>query len=381
MAQINIVHATALFPSGLLPDALVTVTNGKIENIEPYHGQMLDGEVIDATGRFLSPGWIDIQINGGFGSDFTDDPTAIWEVAGQLPRYGTTSFLPTIITSPPEKMQQATEVLRMGPPPGWIGAIPLGIHAEGPFLNPQKRGAHNPLYLQTPTVSMVEGWSRENGIWLVTLAPELPGIADVMDALTAGKVIISAGHSMATYNDAMSSFEKGIRCGTHLYNAMPPILHRDPGLTGALLTRPEIVVGLIADGIHCHPGMLQLAWRSKGPSGIALVTDAMGAMGMPPEKYEFTGLEITVDSSSARLGDGTLAGSILTMDQSLRNMIGWLQLKLEDVIPSVTSTPASLLGIPNKGHLVPGADADLVLLTDTGRVLKTWIGGQMVYSK
>jgi N-acetylglucosamine-6-phosphate deacetylase len=161
---------------------------------------------------------------------------------------------------------------------------------------------------------------------------------------------------------------------------MPPILHRDPGLTGALLTRPEIVVGLIADGIHCHPGMLQLAWRSKGSSGIALVTDAMGAMGMPPGKYEFTELEITVDSSSARLSDGTLAGSILTMDQALQNMISWLQLKLEDVIPSLTSTPASLVGVPQKGHLAPGADADLVLLTETGQVLKTRIGGQMVYS-
>jgi N-acetylglucosamine-6-phosphate deacetylase len=227
----------------------------------------------------------------------------------------------------------------------------------------------------------VEGWSRENGIWLVTLAPELPGSADVIKTLIAGEVIISAGHSMASYDEAMNSFEKGIRCGTHLYNAMPPLLHRDPGLAGALLTRPELVVGLIADGIHCHPGMLQLAWRSKGPSGIILVTDAMGAMGMPPGKYKFTGFEITVDPSSARLSDGTLAGSILTMDKSLQNMISWLQLKLEDVIPSLTSTPASLLGIPNKGNLVSGADADLVLLTETGQVLKTWIGGQMVYSR
>ena len=163
-------------------------------------------------------------------------------------------------------------------------------------------------------------------------------------------------------------------------HARPPILHRDPGLTGALLTQPEIGAGLIADGIHCHPGMLQLAWRSKGPSGIVLVTDAMGAMGMPPGKYEFTGFEITVDATSARLSDGTLPGSILTMEQSLQNMISWLQLKLEEVILSMTSTPASLLGVPNKGHLVPGADADLVLLTETGQVRKTWIGGQMEYS-
>ena len=381
MTNINIIHANALTPSDVIPDAFVCISNSKIIKVEEYNGQQLEGEVIDAPGLIVSPGWIDIQINGGFGSDFTDDPTSIWEVARGLPRYGTTSFLPTIITSPPGKLHLAMDVLRKGPPQGWIGADPLGIHAEGPFLNLQKKGAHNPEYLQAPSLKMVEGWSRENGIWLVTLAPELEGAAEIIEALTARNIIVSAGHSMATYDQALNAFEWGVRCVTHLFNAMPPLLHRDPGLTGAFLTQPKIVAGLIADGIHCHPSMLQLAWRSKGSAEIALVTDAMGAMGMSPGKYVFTGFEITVDQSSARLNDGTLAGSILTTDQSLRNMMNWLNRKLEDVIPSLTSTPARLMNVSNKGHLTPGADADLVLLTPSGEVMKTLTRGQVAFSR
>lgn len=380
MNSLTIVHASVFTQSGWLPDGLIRISNGKIDRVETFQGQPLDGEVINAAGLFVSPGWIDIQINGGFGMDFTDDPTTIWEVARQLPQYGTTSFLPTIITSPPETVNQAMEVLKKGPPLGWSGAEPLGIHAEGPFLNPQKKGAHNPQYLQKPALGIIEGWSRENGIWLVTLAPEMPGNAEVMDVLRAGNVVISAGHSMASYEEAVASFGRGVRCGTHLYNAMPSLLHREPGLTGALLTHPEIVVGLIADGIHCHPGMLQLAWRSKGSDGIALVTDAMGAMGMPPGKFRFAGFEITVDETSARLHDGTLAGSILTTDQSLRNMMNWLGLPLDDVLPSLTTTPARLLDIQHKGHLSPGMDADLVLLTETGQLIKTIVKGQVLYS-
>src|SRR6266498_1200125 len=308
MSYTSIIHAKAVTPTGVIPDALVCLENGKI---------------IDAFGLIASPGWIDIQINGGFGLDFTDNPSAIWEVARQLPRYGTTSILPTIITSPLETVRSAMDVLKQGHPQGWVGAHPLGLHIEGPFLNPQKKGAHNPQYFQAPAISKVEGWSRENGIWLVTLAPELEGATELIQTLTARQVRVSAGHSMANYEQATNAFEQGVSCVTHLFNAMPSLLHRDPGLSGASLTHPSVVAGLIADGIHCHPAMLQLAWQSKGAGGIALVTDAMGAMGMAPGKYLFGGFEITVDQVSARLTDGTLAGSILTTDQALQNIMKW----------------------------------------------------------
>lgn len=381
MTKTCIINASVLTPGGIVPEALISLQNGKIAQIEAFQGQPIAKDVIDAQGLIASPGWIDIQLNGGFGLDFTDNPQNIWEVARQLPRYGTTSFLPTIITSPLETAQKAMDTLKQGPPPGWVGANPLGLHLEGPFLNPQKKGAHNPKYLQTPDVAKVDGWSRENGVWLVTLAPELDGAAELIAAFTAQQVVVSAGHSMANYEQAARAFEQGIRCGTHLYNAMPSLLHRDPGLPGALLTHPKIVAGLIADGIHCHPAMLQLAWQSKGADGIALVTDAMGAMGMPPGKYLLGDFEVYVDEVSARLSDGTLAGSILTTDQALQNLLKWCPLTVTEVLPALTSTPARLLNIPSKGQLIPGADADIVLLTPSGEVVQTLIGGQVVFSR
>lgn len=381
MTDISIIHANAITPTGIISDALIHLASGKIKEIGQFKGQRLEGRVIDASGLLATPGWIDIQINGGFGMDFTDDPSAIWEVARHLPQYGTTSFLPTIITSPLETVRTAMSLLKKGPPAGWVGAQPLGLHTEGPFLNKQKKGAHNPNFLQAPEAGKVKDFSRENGIWLVTLAPELDGAAKLIADLCERGVIVSAGHSMANYEQAQKAFTTGVQCLTHLYNAMPSLLHRDPGLPGAFLTHASIIAGLIVDGIHCHPAMVKLAWQSRGADGIALVTDAMGAMGMPPGQYRFGGFDITVDEVSARLEDGTLAGSILTHDVALQNMLKWYGLKVEEVIPAMTSTPAKLLNLPNKGRLTPGADADLVLITPLGEVQHTLIAGQLVFTR
>lgn len=380
MTTTSLLHAQALTPDGIIPDASILLSNGKITRVEASSGETNPAEtVIDASGLIAAPGLIDIQLNGGFGLDFTDQPESIWEVARQLPRYGTTSFLPTIITSPLETIQRAMTVLRNGPPPGWQGATPLGLHLEGPFLNPQKKGAHNPRHLQTPELEKITGWSRQNGIWLVTLAPELEGAAAVITALSREDVIVSAGHSQATFEQTRTAFTQGVSCGTHLYNAMPALLHRDPGLPGALLTTPGISFGLIADGIHVHPAMLKLAWHAKGQDGLILVTDAMGAMGMPPGQYTIGDFTAQVDDVSARLPDGTLAGSILTTDASLQNMICWLGLSAAEVLPALTSAPARLLNLTNKGVLQPGADADLVLLTPQGHLVRTLVGGETLY--
>lgn len=381
MTHTTLIHAQALTPDQNIPDAFILLSDGKIIRVEPFSGQEIpEGTVIDASGLLVSPGWIDIQLNGGFGLDFTDNPETIWEVARQLPRFGTTSFLPTIITSPLEKIDRALEILHHGPPSGWTGASPLGLHIEGPFLNPQKKGAHNPKHLQMPDARKITHWSRENGIWLVTLAPELDGAPAAIQALTSRGVVVSAGHSTATFEQAQQAFAQGVTCGTHLYNAMPSLLHRDPGLPGALLTSPGVSFGIIADGIHCHPSMLKLAWNARSRDGLILVTDAMGAMGMPPGKYLIGDFEANVDAVSARLPDGTLAGSILTTDAALQNMMKWLHLPAAEIIPALTSTPARLFNLPHKGHLSPGYDADLVLITPEGKLVKTIIGGQVLFS-
>jgi N-acetylglucosamine-6-phosphate deacetylase len=337
-------------------------------------------QIIDATGLFLTPGLIDLQLNGGFGHDFTLDPTTIWSVAAQLPQYGLTGFLPTIISSPLAVGGQAMEVLAGGSPVDWSGSLPLGLHLEGPYFNPAKKGAHNPAYLRAPNVNDIEAWTTENGVRLVTLAPELPGALEMISALTERHIIVSAGHSLATLSEAEAGFEAGIRYGTHLFNAMPPLHHREPGLPGALLTDDRPMVGLVADGIHVHPRLIQLAWRSLGPARLNLVTDAMAALGMPPGRYQLGDFEVNVDADSARLADGTLAGSILTPDAALRNLMTFTGCTPVEALLTMTRNPARLLGIDrHKGHIAPGFDADLVLFSAAWHVSRTIIGGRIVY--
>ncbi|MEZ4767174.1 MAG: N-acetylglucosamine-6-phosphate deacetylase [Caldilineales bacterium] len=339
-----------------------------------------EAQVLDADGLLLVPGFIDLQFNGGFGCDFTADPTTIWQVASGLPRWGATAFLPTVITSPLERVAAAQQVIASRPA-GFRGAAPLGLHVEGPFLNPQKKGAHNPAYLRNPSLEAVTDWSPQTGVRLVTLAPELPGALPVVEALASRGVLVSAGHSTATFDQAVAAFDAGARYGTHLFNAMPTLLHREPGLPGALLTDPRPVVGLIADGIHTHPAIVSLVWRALGTERLNLVTDAMAALGMGPGTHLLGDFEVTVDATSARLADGTLAGSILSLDQALRNLIKFTGCSLSDALATVTTTPARALGLDHeRGQIAAGYVADLVLLSPDLEVRGTVVAGELVYT-
>lgn len=360
----------------VLIDGARIVAVGSEDAIFPPPG----AQVIDADGLLLVPGFIDLQFNGGFGRDFTADPTTIWQVAEGLPRWGVTAFLPTVITSPLERIALAQQVVSKEPA-GFRGATPLGLHVEGPFLNPQKKGAHNPAYLRPPSLGVVAGWSPETGVRLVTLAPELPGALPVIEALASRGVLVSAGHSTATWDEATAAFDAGARYGTHLFNAMPTLHHREPGLPGALLTDPRTVVGLIADGVHTHPAIVRLVWQALGPERLNLVTDAMAALGMGPGKHLLGDFEVTVDATSARLVDGTLAGSILSLDQALRNLIRFTGCTLVDALATVTTTPARALGLDHeRGQIAPGYIADLVLLSPELAVRGTVIHGELVYT-
>ena len=381
--MLQITHATIYTPDRVIERGSVTVDGGRIVEVGPAAGTPVPaGAVrIDAGGRVLAPGFIDLQLNGAFGHDFTADPSTIWAVAARLPKYGVTAFLPTVITSPLEQVEAAMAVVTGGRPRDFRGAVPLGVHAEGPFLNVKKKGAHNQQYLRPPAAPEVAGWSPASGMRLVTMAPELPGALDVIKALTARGVVVSTGHSMATYDEAVAGFDAGARYGTHLFNAMPSLGHRDPGLPGALLADDRMTVGFIADGVHTHRAIIALVWKMLGPRRMSLVTDAMAALGMPAGQHRLGDYDVVVDATSARLADGTLAGSILELDQALRNLIEITGCSLSEALETMTSTPARVLGLDHeRGRIAPGYAADLVLLSRDLRVDTTIAAGEIAYA-
>ncbi len=374
-------NAIVYTPDQIIERGAVLVDGGRIAEVGPAGTvrRPAGAQVMDAAGRALVPGFVELQFNGGFGDDFTADPSTIWRVAEKLPRYGVTSFLPTIITSPLEKVAAGQSVVTGSQPSGFRGARPLGLHVEGPFLNPAKKGAHNPNYLSAPDVAAVAGWSPATGVRLVTMAPELPGALNVISTLSSRGVLVSIGHSNATFEQAAAAFDAGARYGTHLFNAMSALGHRDPGVPGALLTDPRPTVGIIADGVHTHRAVVKLVWQVLGARRMNLVTDAMAALGMPPGRHLLGDFEVVVDATSARLADGTLAGSILSLDQALRNLVDVTGCTLAEALPTVTTTPARAIGIDHeRGRIAPGYVADMALLSADLRVTATIAEGHLV---
>jgi len=374
-------HATILTPDATIADGTIIIANGRIQAVGGPELPILPAaETRDAAGLLLAPGFIDLQVNGGFGLDFTADPATLWAVAAGLPRFGVTAFLPTIITAPLAVAHAAQRVLAEGPPDGWRGARPLGLHLEGPFLNPGKKGAHNPAYLRQPSAADLNGWSPAEGVRLLTLAPELPWAGQAIAELARRGVVVSAGHSLATFDEAAAGFDAGARYATHLFNAMPALHHREPGLVAAALADPRVTVGLVADGLHVHPALVGLLWRWLGPDRLNLVTDAMAALGMGPGEYALGDYRVSVDDESARLDDGTLAGCVLSLDTMLRAFLAYSGATAAEALPTITTTPARLLGLAGRlGRVAPGYDADLVLLSPDLRVVETFVGGESVY--
>ncbi|HNV03657.1 MAG TPA: N-acetylglucosamine-6-phosphate deacetylase [Vicinamibacterales bacterium] len=381
--MLHIKNATVHTPDRVIERGSVLVEERRIVSVGPSAdaAAAAGAREIDAAGLVLAPGFVELQLNGAFGHDFTDDPATIWQVGERITRYGVTSFLPTIITSPLEQVAAGRKVVTDGRPAGYRGAVPLGLHVEGPFLNPKRKGAHNANYLRLPSLDAVADWSPATGVRLVTLAPELPGALDVIRALTARGVAVSIGHSDATFDQAVAGFDAGARYGTHLFNAQSSLGHRDPGVPGALLSDDRITVGFIADGVHTHRAIIKIVYKVLGPSRMSLVTDAMAALGMAPGAHKLGDYDVIVDATSARLPDGVLAGSILALDQALRNVIEITGCGLSDALAMMTSTPARLLGLDGAlGRIAPGCAADLVLLSPDLRVRQTIVGGEVVFT-
>ncbi len=340
---------------------------------------------LDAAGLVVVPGFVDLQCNGAAGVDISTEPERLWEVAAALPRWGVTAWLPTIVTSPAYIRTRALAALRSGPPGGASVpplATPLGLHFEGPFLAPERRGAHPAEQLQPADPALVadEGWTRESGVALVTLAPELRRALDVVRHLVAAGVVVSAGHSSASAEQATAAVDAGVTAVTHLFNAMAPLHHRDPGLVGVALTDERLRVGAIADGLHLHPAAVALAARALG-GRLCLVTDAVAALGMPAGRVPLGALEAFATDNGVRLADGTLAGSDLSLDLAVRNLMAFAGVALPAAVAAVTTSPAALLGLDDRGTISPGAVGDLVVLDPAGQVVATVIGGHVAFDR
>lgn len=362
---------------GQVIEASLFISGGKIASISPGRDPGADL----ALDGLITPGLIDLQVNGAYGYDFTNDAATVSQVARRLPETGVTAFMPTVITSQfdayPARLAEIREAMRAE---GQDQARILGVHLEGPYLSAARKGAHPQEYIRPIDVDEIRKWAGNPVVKIVTLAVELDGALDAARALREMGIVTSVGHSNATYEQAMDGFAAGANWATHLYNAQSPLQHRAPGVMGAILIS-ETPCGLIVDGIHSHPAMVNLAYKAKGPHGIILVTDCMAAMGMPPGRYELGHYDVIVTAESARLADGTLAGSILQMNQAVQNMVTYTGCGLADALTMATTTPARLMGLRDCGQLTPGACADLAVFTPDMQVTHTFVAGKLVYQK
>jgi N-acetylglucosamine-6-phosphate deacetylase len=303
-------------------------------------------------------------------------------MAAVLPATGVTGFCPTIASSGPEQtLLQVERIASLLELAEARGAEVLGIRLEGPFISRAKKGAQLESAIRRPDVAELQRLVARGPIRMLDFAPEEDADGALLGALVERRIVACIGHTAASFSQALAAIDAGARHCTHLFNAMPPLEHRAPGAAGALLTDRRATVEVIADGVHVHPAVLRLAVLARGPDAVALVTDALAGAGSGQDTFTFGDRQVSVRDGAARLADGTLAGSVLTMDQAVRNMVNMVGVTWSDAIRMATLSPARIAGVADrKGHFGAGADADLVVLDASGEVKQTWCAGELVYS-
>jgi N-acetylglucosamine-6-phosphate deacetylase len=367
-----------------LRDAGILIRDGVIEAIGPRSAISFPAGAneISATDRIAAPGFLDVHIHGAGGHDVmegTDD--ALTAISKTVAARGTTSYVATTVTARPEDICRSAEgisrYIALQHQATDFRAEVLGIHFEGPFLSPIRRGVHPAEWLKLPSADLLEKFIAAAGghALILTIAPELPGALVCIDAARKSGLVVGIGHTDATYEQARAAINRGAHHAIHVYNAMRPFSHRDSGVIGAVLTSPDVTAELIADGVHVEDTAMRLLLQAKGAGGVILISDGISATGMPDGKYSLGAFEVTVSGGVCRNAEGKLAGSTLTLDRALRNIVG-LGASLGDALRMLTLNPAKLLGIEyKKGSLRVGADADIVLLDDALNVTQVWTRG------
>ena len=355
--------------------AEIQVAQGRITALSRQRA--MTGDAIDLDGGWLMPGFVDTQVNGGGGTLFNDDPSVegIARIGAAHAAFGTTAFLPTLISDRPDRIAQALAASDAAIAAGMAGVV--GIHVEGPCLSAARKGIHDSAHFRRLDAEMVALLTRPHrGVVMVTLAPEHAD-AGAIAALVAAGVRVSAGHTDLSYAEARAAFGAGVTGVTHLFNAMLPLHHREPGIAGAALEDPAPWCGLIVDGVHVSPAMLRIAMRARGTERMMLVTDAMPSVGAREKDFVLQGRQIRVADGKAYYDDGTLAGADLDMASAVANCVTMLGLTGETASALASTNPAAFLGLDReRGALAPGLRADWVQLDRHFRPRGTWIGGR-----
>jgi N-acetylglucosamine-6-phosphate deacetylase len=384
------ITADRLFtPTDIVDDPILLVEDGIILSVSSRElTEVPEGaEHLDFPNLTIAPGYIDVHVRGGAGHDvMQDDPSGRVDFEKAMARHGVTSYVATTVTASMDRILGAVD--RLGnvisaedAEHAHVGARPLAIHLEGPFISPAKCGVHPTEYLIAPTSELFNKvWDASGGtLKIMTIAPELPGAPEVIREAFERGVYTCIGHSNATFDEAMAGIDAGAMSATHTFNAMRALDHREPGILGAVLSSDRVMADIIVDGIHVDPAIVKLFLKAKGLDNAILITDAISATGMPDGDYQLGPFKVQVRGDRCEY-HGKLAGSVLTLDRAVRNVVRFAEWTLQESVILATRNPARMIQADGKGVIASGNDADLVFLTAKGDVVNTMVGGRMLGS-